>query len=339
MFFEAIARKVENFGDAFFTLNWADNFYLSGISSTFGISVVLKTGECFFFTDKRYIGRKKEAKKGIIVKEWNGWENLVDFLKSLKVKTLVVDGDRISAEKFLNLQKSGIEVFNSQGFLWEFRKIKSEEEISRISQAVLIVKTAIKKVAHLIKPGVTEKEIKGRLIYEALKLGGEKESFDIIVSTGKNSAIPHWKSGDSEIKEGDSVIVDAGIVFKGYVSDITRTFLVGKVSSELKKIYDLVLTAKERAVELLKSSVPARKIDLEVRKVFRRAGYENFFLHSTGHGIGIEIHEPPVISSKSREILCKGMTVTVEPGIYIEGLGGVRIEDDYLVLDDGCEEL
>ena len=168
-----------------------------------------------------------------------------------------------------------------------------------------------------------------------LSNGADGEAFPTIVASGKKSAIPHWQTSDKEIADGECVIVDFGVSYRGYVSDITRTFFIGKPSKELINIYDMVLEAQRIGISSLSSGKAAFEVDLSVRNYLKSKGYGDYFLHSTGHGIGIEVHEKPTISAKSKEILKNRSVVTVEPGIYIPELGGVRIEDDCLVVEDG----
>ncbi|MEO2066394.1 MAG: M24 family metallopeptidase, partial [Desulfurobacteriaceae bacterium] len=188
---------------------------------------------------------------------------------------------------------------------------------------------------HLLKPGTTEMEFRRALIDAFFKFGGGGEAFPTIVASGRNSAVPHWETGNREIKDGDIVIVDFGTVYSGYVSDITRTFLIGNVSSEARKIYDAVLEAQKLGIEELRAGKSCAEVDLKVRKFLEKKGYGEFFTHSLGHGIGVEVHEAPTLSKRSTEILKEGNVVTVEPGVYIPEIGGVRIEDDCLITENG----
>ncbi len=334
---ERIAGKVKSLGgDFYLTFDQAERFYLTGLSSTFGAVLVGERGN-FLITDGRYIERAKEV-KGFKVILWKGWEEFVKLVKELKGENLIVDPTRLKAKTYKDLARK-FTLKDSEGFLNEFRAVKSQREISLITRAVQIAELSLKSVLHLLKPGITELEFRRALIEAFFKLGGEGEAFPTIVASGVNSAVPHWETGSREIKDGDLVIVDFGTVYKGFVSDITRTFLVGSVSSEAKEIYEAVLQAQELGVKELAAGKGAGEVDLKVREFLERKGYGEYFTHSLGHGIGVEVHEAPTLSKRSKEILRAGNVVTVEPGVYVPGLGGVRIEDDCLVTEEGSFRL
>ncbi|WP_163328184.1 M24 family metallopeptidase [Desulfurobacterium thermolithotrophum] len=336
MNFERIISKVRSLNvDAYLTVDKAENFYLTRFSSSFGISVVFSNGELFFFTDGRYFEKARREIRGFEVVKWKNWEEFFKKLKEEKIEKIAVDPNRINLSTFRKLTEK-FEVIEKNSFLDEFRSVKSCEEISLITRAINIAELSLKSVLHLLKPGITEKEFRKELISAFFKFGGEGEAFSIIVASGKGAAIPHWETSDKEIKDGNVVIVDFGTIYRGYVSDITRTFLIGNVSIEIKKIYDVVQEAQKIGIYSLKAGQSCKEVDLKVRNYIKEKGYGDYFVHSTGHGIGIEVHESPTLSFKSEEILKSGMVVTVEPGIYIPELGGVRIEDDCLVTKEGC---
>ena len=340
---ELIAEKVSYLGgELFVSFNWADNFYLTQVKTSFGVTLVGPKG-FYFFTDGRYFEKvKKEIRKEFKVKKWNGLDDFKEFLKGLKLKGLVLDPERLKGSTLLALTES-FEVITSNNFLKEFREVKSPREISLIAQSALISQLALKKVLHLLKPGITELEFRKELIRAFFELGGEGEAFPTIVASGKGSAIPHWQSSNKEIREGEAVIVDFGTTYRGYVSDITRTFLIGKVPRELKEIYQVVKEAQELGKSSLKAGKGCREVDNLVRNYIAQKGYGDLFVHSLGHGIGVEVHESPSLSPKSKEVLREGNVVTVEPGIYVPELGGVRTEDDCVVTQDGafslCQEI
>ncbi|NIA12201.1 MAG: M24 family metallopeptidase [Nitrospiraceae bacterium] len=318
--------------DAYVTFDEAENLYLTGFRASLGISVISKNSS-FFFTDARYLESARKAIEGFKVIAYNGFIEFIQNLKSKKIKTITVDGQRMKQSLYQKLSQN-IDTEIADGFLDEFREVKENYEVSLISKSVGIAEVALKSILHKLKPGITEMEFRAELIRAFLRFGGEGESFTTIVASGKGSAVPHWEASGKEIKDGDIVIVDFGTVYKGYVSDITRTFLVGNVSSELRIIYDVVREAQKKGIESVKAGKPCREIDKIVRNYISSKGYGNYFTHATGHGIGVEVHESPIISPRSDKILRENMVVTVEPGIYIPDLGGVRIEDDILVCND-----
>ena len=270
--------------------------------------------------------------KGFEVFKWNGWEKFFSFLKERGIETLIVDPERIKLSTARKLSPFLLE--EEPGFLSEFRSVKSEEEVSLITRAVQIAELSLKSVLHLLKPGTTEFEFRRELLPAFFRFGGEGEAFPTIVASGPNSSVPHWETGRREIRDGDVVIVDFGTVYRGYVSDITRTFLVGNVPLQLKEIYDAVREAQELGIRELRSGKSCRSVDKAVREFLEKKGFGEYFVHSLGHGIGVEVHEAPTLSHRSDEVLRRGNIVTVEPGVYVPGLGGVRIEDDCYVTEE-----
>ena len=221
----------------------------------------------------------------------------------------------------------------------KLRMIKTDDEIRTIRRAAEIADEAFSHILTFIKPGVTELEVSNELEFFMRRLGASESSFDTIVASGKRSALPHGVATGKTIENGDMVTLDFGALYDGYVSDITRTVAVGEPTEELKKIYHIVLEAQMRACSALKPGMTGKEADAVARDYIKDHGYGEAFGHSTGHGIGLEVHEGPGLSFRSDTVLKPGMVVTVEPGIYVPGLGGVRIEDDVLITEDGCELL
>ena len=334
---ESIASKALSLGgDYYITFDKAETFYLTRLNATFAVTLVGR--ENFLITDGRYIERAKKEVKGFKVVEWKGWEELLKLIKEVRGDSLVVDPSRLKAKTYKELTKE-FTLIDCEGFLNEFRAVKDWEEISLITRAVQIAELSLKSVLHLLKPGITEIEFRKALLNAFFKFGGKGEAFPTIVASGRNSAVPHWESGNREIKEGDLVIVDFGTVYRGYVSDITRTFLIGSVPQEAKRIYEAVLEAQELGVKELSAGKGCAEVDQKVRKFLEEKGYGEFFTHSLGHGIGVEVHEAPTLSKRSKEVLKEGNIVTVEPGVYIPEIGGVRIEDDCLVAFENAIKL
>ncbi|WP_456396407.1 aminopeptidase P family protein [Desulfurobacterium sp.] len=327
---EKIAHKVQKYGDFYISFDNKEILYLTSFQLSFGFVAVSSKGDAFLFTDKRYLNKAREEIEEFKVLEWKGINGLKELFKD---KTLIVDPDRIKLSLFNRLSEH-FQTVQVKEFLKEFRTVKSETEIYYIGRAVAIAEQALKDVLHLLKPGITEYQFRKALVERLFHYGSE-EAFETIVASGKGSAIPHWKTSQREIRNGDAVVVDFGAVFKGYVSDITRTFLIGDVSSELKRIYDVVLEAQLKGIKSIKAGVPCNKVDKIVRDFISAKGYGEYFVHGTGHGIGVEVHEYPVLNPRSEDILPERAVVTVEPGIYLPELGGVRIEDDVMVVDKG----
>lgn len=219
------------------------------------------------------------------------------------------------------------------------RMVKSESEIEKIKKAQKIAEGAFDDICGFIKPGVTEKEIALRLEHYMLTHGAEGLSFETIAVSGKNTSMPHGVPTDKKIEIGDFVTMDYGALYDGYHSDMTRTVAVGKVSDEQKKVYNTVLEAQKAGLDFIRPGVSGKDADRVSRDIIENAGYGEYFGHSLGHGVGVEIHEKPNLSPSSEFILKKGNVVTVEPGIYVPGKFGVRIEDFAVITENGAENM
>lgn len=219
--------------------------------------------------------------------------------------------------------------------LYELRAVKEEEEIRFIEHAVSIIEQSLRETVAKVRPGVKELELAAELDYRMKMLGAERPAFDTMVLTGPRSALPHGKPGMTEVREGDLLLFDCGVMANGYCSDITRTFVVGEPSEEIRRIYDTVLAAQLKAIEAVVPGRELGQVDRAARSFIESAGYGEYFTHRVGHGMGIEVHEFPSMHEEYRDAIRAGMVFTIEPGIYIPGIGGVRIEDDILVTESG----
>jgi Xaa-Pro dipeptidase len=236
---------------------------------------------------------------------------------------------------------AGCRLLAAEPWLPPIRMRKSEPELALMRRAVQIAERAMQRLLdeRAIRPGRTELEVAADLRIAVLREGGQGEAFSPIVAAGPNSAAAHTTASERPLTEGDLVIIDWGAVYGGYRSDITRTFVIGSPSSQAQAIYDIVLTANQAGRMMVRAGMPAQEIDRAARRPIILAGYEHYFTHRTGHGLGLETHEPPYIVQGNPLLLQAGMTFTVEPGIYLPEVGGVRIEDDVLVSEEGCETL
>lgn len=223
--------------------------------------------------------------------------------------------------------------------LREMRLIKSAEEIARMKHAIRLIEDALQETVKKVKPGVTEKEIVAELEFQMKRLGAEGPSFDTMVLAGENAALPHGKPGNRQIREGELLLFDAGVAADGYVSDITRTFAVGQISEQMREIYETVLAANQAAIAAVRPGAAFADLDKTARDLIANKGYGEFFMHRLGHGLGMDVHEYPSIHGENKDELRPGMVFTIEPGIYLPGVGGVRIEDNVLVTEDGVEVL
>lgn len=224
--------------------------------------------------------------------------------------------------------------------IWKLRMVKDGSEIDRIRKACEISSRCMELASEIVGQGVAEAEIKAEILKEMLNLGGEKPAFDVIVASGPSSSKPHGSPGSRVIRSGDVVVIDIGTVYEGYCSDVTRTFYVGsKPNEEVERVYQAVLDAKQKAEESLRIGVTASSLYQSAYDQLASAGYENYFIHGLGHGVGIEVHEPPRLSNSVEEVLSEGMVLTIEPGVYIPKSFGVRIEDTIVVKREGIEKL
>lgn len=225
------------------------------------------------------------------------------------------------------------------GWVEQLRLIKTEDELAILQRAADIADETFEHICTYIRPGVSELDVANEMERYMRSLGATQSSFDSIVASGVRGALPHGVASDKLIEEGELVTLDFGALYNGYISDITRTVAVGEPSEQMKEVYEIVLAAQKRGVEQIRPGMKASEADKVVRDVIVEKGYGEAFGHSTGHGIGLEVHEMPALSSRNDTVLQCGMTVTVEPGIYLPGIGGVRIEDDIVLTETGNRRL
>jgi len=351
---EKIIEKIKREGlDCFLFSSQPSVFYLTGFRSTHAYALLTAEGKKYLITDGRYILKaQKELKpKGWEVTEVKAplFENLVKILNETGCKRVGVEEDRLQLRFFEKLKckaaDGGIRIIPITSFLDEFRMVKTPEEIEKIKTAVEITDDAFAELVEYLRKNrhrlgeIKEKDLRRFLICRYLERGADGESFPSIVAAGENSAVPHHESGDTPLKDNAPLLIDTGCVWKGYCSDFTRVIFFGKPNGELLKIYDLVKEAHLRAVESVKVGRPVGEVDLAAREYLERAGYGKFFTHSTGHGVGIEIHEPPRVYKEEKIPLREGMVFTIEPGVYLPGLGGIRLENIVVVEKDGAKVL
>ena len=311
-------------------------FWYTNIQSSAGYLFIEKE-QSTLIVDPRYIEYARKAAKNVdvLLFDKDALKNLVD---SKKYKRVGIESEylTVSGLEILKNIMPDAEFINISGAA--LRMIKDENEQKLLFDSAQLALKALENIKPFIKAGVTEKQVANKLVNEMRILGAQKESFDPIVASGPNGALPHAKPTDRVIQDGDLVTIDYGALYNGFASDITRTLHIGEVKDEkLKEIYEVVKEAQQRGVDAVKPGVTTCEIDKVCRDYITEKGYGKYFVHSTGHGLGIEVHEFPNVTARKEYdvILEPGMVITVEPGIYIEGFGGVRIEDDVLVTKDG----
>lgn len=335
---------VEKQKDAFFIESETNRYYISGFTGTSGAILITKQA-AFFITDFRYIeqAHKEVEPHGFqIINQQN--ESIYACVKRLSteydIQTVLVEASYMTLLEKEKLEMPNLEIVKSYDAIEMMRLVKTNSEIEKIRRAVDIIEKTFVYICQHIKPGMMEKEVAQMALSHVQKLGGSGMSFETIVASGVRSALPHGVASDKIIEDGDIVTIDFGAYYDHYVSDMTRTFFVGSIQNpKLKEIYNIVKEAKRRAIEAIKPGVKTAEIDRIARDYITERGYGQYFGHGTGHGIGIDIHEAPRVGGTDQTILKAGMIITVEPGIYITDLGGVRIEDDILVTETGYENL
>jgi len=315
--------------------------YMTGFTGTAGVVLVSKT-KAIFITDFRYTEQAAaQCPDFEIVKHTASiFEEVAKVAKELGITKLGFEQDTLTFASYKQYeQKCEAELVPISGVIEKLRLIKSSAEIKILKEAAKIADAAFEHITSYIRAGITELDVSNELEFFMRKQGATSSSFDIIVASGHRSALPHGVASDKVIEKGDLVTLDFGAYYNGYVSDITRTVAVGQPTDQLKEIYDIVLEAQLRGMAGLKAGITGRQADALTRDYITEKGYGPNFGHSTGHGIGLEVHEGPGLSFKSDIVLEPGMVVTCEPGIYIPGIGGVRIEDDTIITNEGNESL
>ncbi len=312
--------------------------YLSGFTGSTGYAII-SDKNAGFVTDFRYTEQAKHQCKGfeVIKNESPVSEYIADTIKKYGISRLAYEDAYMTVAFYEQLRDklSGVEMVPLKEADGEIRIIKDEEELSNIKKAAEIADSAFTHILSFIKPGITENEVALELEYFMKKSGASGNSFESIVASGLRSSMPHGVASDKEINNGDLLTLDFGCVYNGYCSDMTRTIVVGKANDEQKKIYDIVLKAQMEALLHIKAGVLGKDVDKIARDIICDAGYGDNFGHGLGHGVGLAVHEEPRLSISGNRVLEKNMVVTDEPGIYIPGFGGVRIEDLVVVGEDG----
>ncbi|NLX91063.1 MAG: aminopeptidase P family protein [Firmicutes bacterium] len=333
------ARNIE----AFLLTNPPNIFYLSGFSgSSAYLCITEKTAH--LYTDFRYLQQAAEEAPSFEIIKVGSSENfdeMIAFLLKSGIKNIAVEESNLTLSSYNRLKAAaqGIELIPQSRFVEEIRAIKEESEVEKIAAAAGIADQAFQQLLPLVKPGMREDDIALELEYRLRKAGSQKNPFDIIVASGPRSALPHGLASSRIIEEGELITIDFGAVFSGYSSDMTRTFIIGEPSKKQREIYNMVLEAQELALSNLQIGKACAEIDKLARDHFQKYGYASYFGHGLGHGVGLEVHELPTLSPKGNMILEEGMVFTVEPGLYMRGWGGVRIEDLVVLRNSGPEIL
>ena len=342
--FAKIAEKLSAYElDGMLLTCEANRFYASGFHSTGtdGVALVTREGN-FYFTDSRYIEAAHNKVQDAEIAMTDAAHPYVDLINAAMEKTHVQklgfeDAYMTVADYRHYSEKLHCQMVPATELLISLRQSKDEEEIQRMIAAQRIAEAALDQIVKEIRPGVTEKEIAARLQYLMLAGGAENMSFDPIVASGPNGSMPHAVPTDRKIQDGDFVTMDFGVLYQGYCSDMTRTVALGHVTEEMRRVYDTVLRAQLAGIAASHAGASGKSVDGAARDIITEAGYGPYFGHSYGHSLGLEIHEAPNCTPRNENPIPAGAVCSAEPGIYIPGKFGVRIEDVVIFREGGCE--
>ncbi len=327
--------------DGILITNGYNRRYMTGFTGTAGVAIVSQN-DAVFITDFRYTEQAAAQIQDfrIVKHEATIIEEIATQVNNMGIKLLGFEKDTVNFGTY-ELYKSKIQadLVPFSGLIEKIRLIKTQQEINIIKVACEIADHAFTHILNFIKPGKTELEVSNELEFFMRKQGATQSSFDIIVASGLRSALPHGVATNKVIEKGDFVTLDYGALYNGYISDITRTVAVGEPSEKLVDMYNAVLASQLLALEKVGPGLTGIQADAIARNYLTEKGYGEAFGHSLGHGIGLEVHESPGLSIRSETVLEPGMAVTIEPGVYLPEIGGVRIEDDILITENGNELL
>lgn len=329
--------------DALLVTNPYNLRYMTGFTGTSGMALITST-RAYFITDFRYTEQASHQCVGyeIVKQASTAFNELPRLLNDNHLTELGFDDQHLTFAQYMTLQDivNPVDLIPVSGLIETLREVKDESEIATIKEACHIADAAFTHILDYIKPGMTEIQVANELDFYMRSLGASGISFDTIVASGVRSAMPHGVASEKEIEMGDFITLDFGCYYNGYVSDMTRTISLGEPrEAVLKEIYQIVLDAHLKVEEAAKPGMSGKELDAVARQYIESKGYGEYFGHSTGHGIGLEIHEAPMISKLNTQPLVAGNTITDEPGIYLPDIGGVRIENDLLITENGCEVL
>jgi Xaa-Pro aminopeptidase len=330
----------ENGLDSLLVTRREDVRYLSGFSGSSGSLLVTVSRSCLI-TDFRYNVQARKETTGItiLIQKKDHFTAVRDAGERMGIDTLWFDESALSVDGLKNLKKKGFKLKGHADLIKTLRQLKDKVELASIRTAIRRAEEAFRELRKDIKPGATEQGLASKIEYLMRDKGSRRAAFDTIVASGVHGAMPHASVTSRRIKKGDLVTFDFGAEANGYYSDITRTFCVGRPSVRQREVHELVLQAQSAAIRRISIGVPCRAVDAAARDVIKKAGHGRHFGHGTGHGIGLMVHEGPSVSPLSIDTVAENMVFTVEPGVYIPGWGGVRIEDMVQVTETGAKVL
>ncbi len=320
--------------------------YLTGISTNEGMVVITRAGNRYFLVDTSYeeMATRALSVQGFTVRTVGQQAEYAMFINEIiqadKIKTVLLESNAVSHEEYLSFENAlYAKVLPLKTQLDKLRMIKDLEEVENIKTAQRINEKSFESLLGFIKPGMTEKQVQAKLVQLMLENGSDLEKFHICCVSGANSSLVHGHATDKVIEKGDNIMLEFGAVYNGYRSDMARTISVGEPSDEFKKAYKIVQNACIIGQRYIQKGVSGKAADTEIRQYIEENGYKNYFRHSLGHGIGVQLREGPYLAQDSKDILTIGNVVTMEPGIYIKGKFGIRIEDLLYISNMGTENL
>jgi Xaa-Pro aminopeptidase len=328
--------------DAFVVVHLPNVRYLSGFTGSNGLMAIL-SGRAVLFTDPRYrLQAAQEVTCSVRVVTGPPLPQVAALLRRARSRRVGFEKSRMTVEAHQTLKdalpmRASLEP--ASGWIERQRMVKSDAEIAAIRRSVELNSKAFEQTVRHIRTGMSEFELAAELDYRVRRRGAEGPAFETIVAAGPRTALPHARPGPARLVKGAPVLVDMGALLDGYTSDMTRMLFLGRPDARMKRAYSAVLEAQLAALDAVRPGVRAQSVDRAARRVLAQYGLERAFVHSTGHGLGLEIHEPPRLGKKEKMLLEAGMAVTIEPGVYLEGSGGIRIEDTIVVTANGCEVL
>lgn len=349
MVLDFIRRKLDEYkADAYILLNHEssgqpDTAYVAGFTGSESVVIVTRDNQ-YILVDGRYVTRSKQESPNFEMKAANRgkvYNDMGSYFPEMGIKSILIDPNTTHYNSVL-LFKEGmpeLEIKTQPALLHELRSVKNEDEIKKLQESGKVACAAFNQLITEIKPGITERAIAGRLEYLMKEMGADRYSFDSIVASGKMGAFPHYTPSDKEIAVGELVTIDWGCYLNGYASDMTRTIAIGEISDQLRDIYETVKGSQQAGLDAANSGMTGVALDKVCRDYITERDYGQYFVHGTGHGLGMDVHELPYVNTNNNELLPVNSAVSIEPGIYIEGVGGVRIEDCVIIKENGCINL
>jgi len=320
--------------------NW---FYLTGFTGEAGILVIESHGATLI-TDERFTTQAKQEAPGtaVVLQKDGLYRSCGEMLGQRRLRKVGFDSEQVTVAQLRAVKKAaggGVRLDPAPRLVQSLRMKKDARELAKMRRAAILASEAVEAAIKLLKPGIRESEVAAEIEYQMRKQGASRPAFETIVAFGRRAALPHARPTAKRLKRGQLVVLDLGAILDGYCSDITRTVFVGRAPAKVKAWYRAVLEAEAAAIDTVAAGRACGEVDAAARGVLAAYRLDQYFVHSTGHGLGLEVHEDPRVAKGQKTLLASGNVVTIEPGVYVPGVGGIRIEDDVVVCKSGNEVL